>query len=542
MSSIKDFEVLSTLGSGSFSSVYKVRRISDGQQYALKKVKFPALKLKERENALNEVRILASINDKNIIAYKEAFYDDASQSLCIIMEHATGGDLMKKIETHKKQGKLIPEEMIWSYLKQMVQGIRTLHKMKILHRDIKCANIFLGDEGKTIKLGDLNVSKIAEAGLVYTQAGTPYYASPEIWQDKPYGNKSDIWSIGCVAYELCALQPPFRATTMSGLCQKIQAGRFDKIPKIYSSDLGKIIAMCLNVNPQMRPDCDKLLSHPALIARMSDDDLDQMSKNPDYHELLDTIKMPRNLKNLDQILPKPKYKKESISLIDLDDNQRHQTEDDYTKRILEQRRPLSRMNRANSKPNVLAGIEERLRRKNSAQEDSLERAIRGREVRNVVIKASANPEPLRRGISVQNEAQKNQQPIVQPKPTPTPVQRAGKAAYIMDIFRTKKKAPTEKLEKVERTNKVPSLNNIDIHVEDISRPIVGSKPSSRAGVRNVVDPASGRNVVLPRVNSNVQYRAVTPNPPHRKISDDYVRKDYGYYHDVRNNRGVRPIY
>lgn len=116
MSSIKDFEVISTLGSGSFSSVYKVRRISDGQQYALKKVKFPALKLKERENALNEVRILASINDKNIIAYKEAFYDDASQSLCIIMEHATGGDLMKKIEDHKKRGKMIPEEMIWSYL------------------------------------------------------------------------------------------------------------------------------------------------------------------------------------------------------------------------------------------------------------------------------------------------------------------------------------------------------------------------------------------------------------------------------------------
>jgi len=159
-----------------------------------------------------------------------------------------------------------------------------------------------------------------------------------------------------------------------------------------------------------------------------------------------------------------------------------------------------------------------------------------------VVKATAQPEPLRRGISVQNQ-QQQQQPVVQPKPTP--VQRAGKAAYIMDIFRTKKKAPTEKLEKVERTNKVPSLNNIDIHVEDISRPVIGSKPSSRAGSRNVVDPASGRNVILPRVNSNVQHRAVTPNPPTRKISDDYdkiVRKDYGYYHDVRNNRVVRPIY
>ncbi len=69
--------------------------------------------------------------------------------------------------------------------------------MKIMHRDLKSANVFLYKDGRA-KLGDLNVSKIAKAGLGYTQTGTPYYASPEVWMDKPYSNKSDIWSLGCI--------------------------------------------------------------------------------------------------------------------------------------------------------------------------------------------------------------------------------------------------------------------------------------------------------------------------------------------------------
>lgn len=86
----------------------------------------------------------------------------------------------------------------------MLKGLQALHDRQIVHRDIKCANVFLTKDGM-LKLGDLNVSKVAKRGLLQTQTGTPYYASPEIWQDKPYDYKSDIWSIGCVLYEICAL-------------------------------------------------------------------------------------------------------------------------------------------------------------------------------------------------------------------------------------------------------------------------------------------------------------------------------------------------
>ena len=73
-----------------------------------------------------------------------------------------------------------------------------------MHRDIKCANVFLNKDN-TVKLGDLNVSKIAKLGIMKTQTGTPYYASPEVWLDKPYTSKCDIWSLGCVIYELTSL-------------------------------------------------------------------------------------------------------------------------------------------------------------------------------------------------------------------------------------------------------------------------------------------------------------------------------------------------
>jgi len=76
-------------------------------------------------------------------------------------------------------------------------GLKTLHECKIVHRDLKGANIFIGKDQNYV-LGDLNVSKVAKSGFVRTQTGTPYYASPEVWNDKPYDSKCDIWSLGCM--------------------------------------------------------------------------------------------------------------------------------------------------------------------------------------------------------------------------------------------------------------------------------------------------------------------------------------------------------
>jgi len=232
-------------------------------------VRLAKLTAKEKDNAINEVRILASIHHENVAGYKEAFFEKGTSSLCIVMEYADGGDLQTKINTAKRTMRYMKEEEIWSIFYQMVNGLCALHKKKIVHRDIKCANVFLTKAG-TVKLGDLNVSKVSKAGVMQTQTGTPYYASPEVWQDKPYDKSSDIWSLGAVLYEMVALSPPFTAKDMKGLYNKVIKGAYPAIPKTYSSDLSSMIASLLKVNPKQRPSAEQILHMPVFIAKYNE--------------------------------------------------------------------------------------------------------------------------------------------------------------------------------------------------------------------------------------------------------------------------------
>lgn len=224
------------------------------------------LSAKEKENALNEVRILASIAHPNVTSYKEAFFEEATQSLCIVMEYCDNGDLQTKINNAKKTSRFTKEEEVWAIFFQMVLGLQHIHNRKIIHRDIKCANIFLNKDGM-VKLGDMNVSKVAKAGILKTQTGTPYYASPEVWQDKPYDKKSDIWSLGAVLYELVALNPPFTARDMKGLYARVMKGVYPKIPTHFSQDLSKMLESLLQIDPKKRPTCEEILKTPVFLQK-----------------------------------------------------------------------------------------------------------------------------------------------------------------------------------------------------------------------------------------------------------------------------------
>ncbi|KAL4454195.1 hypothetical protein ABPG74_012152 [Tetrahymena malaccensis] len=310
---LQDFEILSKLGEGSFSTVYRVRRGKDGKEYALKRIKMMKLNEKERENAVNEVRFLASINCRNIISYKQAIYDEGVNQLCVIMEYAEGGDLARIIRHASKAGKYIEEDMIWSYAIQMTIGIKALHDLNILHRDLKAANVFLDKYQTRAMLGDLNVSKKLQVnGLLYTQTGTPYYASPEVWKDKPYNNKSDIWSLGCVIYEMCALKPPFKGKDMEDLFKKVQRGVYDPIPTHFSKELNLFIAQLLRVNPDQRPNCDEILKFSVIKKRMADmqhffsDSLTPFQQKM-QSELISTIRIGKSLRGLKDKLPQARY-------------------------------------------------------------------------------------------------------------------------------------------------------------------------------------------------------------------------------------------
>jgi NIMA (never in mitosis gene a)-related kinase len=165
----------------------------------------------------------------------------------------------------------------------------------------------------SVKLGDLNVSKVFRKNMGYTQTGTPYYASPEVWNDKPYDTKSDIWSMGCVLYEMTALKPPFRAKNMEGLYKKVIEGNFIRIPSKFTNDLYKIIQILLQVKPEKRPSCAEILQNPIILKRI------EFFKNyagEDVSEdqaLLKTIIFPKNLLVLPEKLPKPNYGNKSFN-------------------------------------------------------------------------------------------------------------------------------------------------------------------------------------------------------------------------------------
>ena len=297
--SLKDYEILEELGKGAYSIVYKARRLKDSKIYALKQVRLSGLKEKEKRNSLNEVRFLASIKNPNVISYKQAFFDESEQLLCLVMEYADGGDLLQRIQYYQKKGTYMSENFIWNLIAQIANGLKALHDLDIVHRDLKSANVFLTKEGG-VKLGDMNVSKISKRCLEHTQTGTPYYASPEVWKDLPYDSKSDLWSLGCVIYECTCLKPPFRAEDLQGLFKKVVKGEYPPMPRTFSNELHMIVANLLVTNPDKRINCASILLVPEVRKRIAGEEDSQNS-------LLQTITFPSKFKQLVEVLPKPAF-------------------------------------------------------------------------------------------------------------------------------------------------------------------------------------------------------------------------------------------
>ena len=312
--SLNDFIVGKFLGKGAFGSVCLVTRKADKKIYAMKSINIGKLDQNQREASLNEIRILASLNHPNIIGYKEAFYDENSRTLNIIMEYADDGDINHKIQENLKRRLQFEESQVWEWIIQLLKGLKYLHDNKIMHRDLKCANIFLMKNG-LVKIGDLNVSKITKSNMARTQTGTPYYIAPEIWKDKPYDYKCDIWSLGCIIYEICTSRPPFRGTSLAELGNNILRGYYLPFSG-FSNDIKILIAKMLIVDPNKRASINELLNSEIIkrkINSLGGNNIINIKDNSKKANLIKTIKLPRNMKEINLALPKNRYsQKESM--------------------------------------------------------------------------------------------------------------------------------------------------------------------------------------------------------------------------------------
>ena len=217
-----------------------VEAVADKRKLVAKKIKLKSLKEKKRQGVLEEVKILRTLRHFNIVSYEESFFTDTQ--LVIIMEYCAGGDLAKVLQTYKDRSETIPEPQILSWLAQMSLALNYLHGKHILHRDIKPSNVYLTAEG-TIRVGDFGIAKVLEntADLAHTLTGTINYMSPEALDSQPYSMKSDVWALGCVLYEMCALQPAFPARGFIASVNAVMTEEVSPLPTSYSPGVWKLI-------------------------------------------------------------------------------------------------------------------------------------------------------------------------------------------------------------------------------------------------------------------------------------------------------------
>ncbi|ORC84174.1 putative NIMA-related kinase [Trypanosoma theileri] len=254
------------LGKGSFGSAWLVQRRSDKVQLVAKEVRLAGMKPAERESAKHEIDVLRTLNHPNITRYVDHY--EHHGSLFIVMEYANGGDLYSKIKSRK--GNRFTETEILHYFSQLCLALLHLHERHILHRDLKTQNVFLTTDG-VVKLGDFGISTILRNTfeLKRTVCGTPYYFSPELCLNKPYNNKSDVWALGCILYELTTLTHAFDGSNMKALVQKILKGVYPPIHSSYSTNLSKLISAMLQIDPKLRPNVSQIISTPYIRESLS---------------------------------------------------------------------------------------------------------------------------------------------------------------------------------------------------------------------------------------------------------------------------------
>ena len=260
---LSNYENKEKLGEGGFGKVYKVLNKEDGKYYAMKIIS-------DKKCLKINLNILESINHDNIVKYYHSFTEkdnsfEQEEKLYIIMEYCEHGDLRKFIETHKKNKNLINQIIILNIILDICNGLKEIHSKNIIHRDLKPENIFIGKDYK-IKIGDFGFSKqlVNSKDYVSTKKGSLNYIAPEMFKNSKYNNKVDLWSLGCIIYELCTLKYCFDFDEFGGvigLSNSIINMKHNNIDlKYYSYELQKLIDSLLKKNYEERPNINEVYS------------------------------------------------------------------------------------------------------------------------------------------------------------------------------------------------------------------------------------------------------------------------------------------
>ncbi|XP_056591383.1 serine/threonine-protein kinase Nek4 isoform X2 [Triplophysa dalaica] len=264
---MENYLFVRVVGKGSYGEVNLVRHKSDRKQYVIKKLNLRTSSRRERRAAEQEAQLLSQLKHPNIVTYRESWEGEDCQ-LYIVMGFCEGGDLYHRLKQQK--GELLPERQVVEWFVQIAMALQYLHEKHILHRDLKTQNIFL-TKTNIIKVGDLGIARVLESqnDMASTLIGTPYYMSPELFSNKPYNYKSDVWALGCCVYEMATLKHAFNAKDMNSLVYRIVEGKLPQMPSKYDPQLGELIKRMLCKKPEDRLDVKHILRQPYIKHQIS---------------------------------------------------------------------------------------------------------------------------------------------------------------------------------------------------------------------------------------------------------------------------------
>ncbi|XP_030639021.1 serine/threonine-protein kinase Nek11 [Chanos chanos] len=249
----KRYSIQQRLGRGSFGTVYLVRdtKAAFGEHLkVLKEIPVGGLNPNETVQATQEAQLLSQLHHPAILKFYTSFLE--RDAFCIITEYCEDRDLDCKLEELRVAGQSLSEKQVTEWLIQLLLGVHYMHQRRILHRDLKAKNIFL--KRNIVKIGDFGVSCLlmGSCDLATTFTGTPYYMSPEALSHRGYDSKSDIWSLGCILYEMCCLEHAFEGHNFLSVVMKIVEGSSPCLPDTYSRELNSIMQSMLEKDPLSR--------------------------------------------------------------------------------------------------------------------------------------------------------------------------------------------------------------------------------------------------------------------------------------------------
>jgi NIMA (never in mitosis gene a)-related kinase 1/4/5 len=221
-----NYRIGKCIGSGSYGKVFLVKDYSSNS-YAMKRISTYSISNKEKMQIINELRILKYSKCPYLLQFFEC--KSNLSNIEIVTNYARLGDFLSIISRKKRKFpiKHFEELLVWSYFIQVCYGVDYLHNNNIIHRDIKCGNIFL-DRGERVYIGDLGSTKVllGNCKLTSSSIGTPYYMCPEVINKEKYDKSVDIWGLGCFLFEMITYYPPFTGRNFQHLKTKIKSKKF----------------------------------------------------------------------------------------------------------------------------------------------------------------------------------------------------------------------------------------------------------------------------------------------------------------------------